>query len=345
MKSKQLDLLIVADSVEGGLGAAACSHARWFSAHGWSVALAAPGVDGAGLASAEAIEVGVPGAAFDALAMLRAAKDLRRVISLRRPVIVHAHGTRSELLVLMAGRRPVVTMHGGGGRVAGQGRASTFARRTARYLAPLPARRAYSAAPVGGRWHTQLLASPRLQSLNTQPVQAMASVPTFLWVGRMDHPKEPETFVRAVAVLARRQTVRGVLLGDGPLLADLKEIAAAERIPVEFMGERADLEVFLASAWAVCLFSGFEGIPFAVQEAMWAARSTILTPLPSLRWFAAESAMYAANVEEAAQAMGDLSRRDVAEQRGLAAAARVRQLISVDDPFTDLLREYEQLRP
>lgn len=65
------------------------------------------------------------------------------------------------------------------------------------------------------------------------------------WVGRMDRPKEPEVFVRAVALLARRQDIRGVLLGDGPLLDAVLTLARAESAPVEFMGEQEDVESFL----------------------------------------------------------------------------------------------------
>jgi glycosyltransferase involved in cell wall biosynthesis len=344
MTHDRLDLLIVADSVQGGLGAAACSHAQWFAQRGWKVVLVAPGVNSVPIpAIIETVEILVPGGASDTRNMLRAARQLRRVMSERAPDLIHAHGTRSELLVLMAGRRPVVTLHGAG-RVPGQSGIGTLVRRTARTLAPLPARKAYSAAPAGGRWQTLLMASPRLRRFDVQSIDAMARIPTFLWLGRLDRPKQPEIFVRAVALAARHQEVRGVVLGDGPLLHAMRRLAEAESAPIEFMGERQDVEPFLASAWAVCLFSAFEGIPFAVQEAMWAGRSTLLSPLPSLCWFAADSALFATNVQQAAEAMGELSRGDLAQHRGLAAATRIRQLISADAPFAHLLEDYGTLR-
>lgn len=341
MSSSRLDLLVVADSCEGGLGASAQEHARWFAGQGWSVMLAGPEASGLSIAGGEATDVPVPGGAADVWSMLIAARHLRSVLRRRRPRVVHAHGTRSHLVTLLAGRVPRVTMHGGG-RVTGQGAVGTVARRAARWSASWLAVRAYSAAPAAGRWRTLLHASPRLRELGQPGPACMAPVPTFLWVGRLDAPKQPHLFVRACALASRRRRLRGVILGDGPWLDDTRELAERLGAPVDVVGASPEVGRAIAESWAVCLFSGFEGVPFAVQEAMWSGRAVVLSPLPSLQWFAGSAATYAEDEDAAAAALVELCERDVAVDRGARAAARARHLLVEDAPFPQLMAEYPQ---
>jgi glycosyltransferase involved in cell wall biosynthesis len=333
-------LLVVADSVEGGLGAAAVAHVRWFAEHGYRAMLAAPG----------ASAVGGPGgrhdtppvaSALDPSAVWRAARDLRRLTRRVQPAVVHAHGTRSQLVCLLAGRRPFVTMHGAGGRVAGQGAVGTAVRRAARRLAARAAVRAYSAAPTGGGWQTLLHASPRLADLRRSAVPE-AAVPTMLWVGRLDEPKRPELFVEACAVASRQRPLRGRLVGDGPARQRLEEQVARLGAPVDVAGAVDDVAAELAAARAVCLFSDFEGVPFAVQEAMWAGRPVVISSLPSLTWFAGDGdgARWADDVATAARALVELADHASAVRAGDAAAGRVRSMLSPDSPFPRLAADY-----
>jgi glycosyltransferase involved in cell wall biosynthesis len=126
------------------------------------------------------------------------------------------------------------------------------------------------------------------------------------------------------------------------MMAACRSLALDLNAPVEFLGERTDVADQLAQASGVCLFSGFEGVPFAVQEAMWVGRPVVLSPLPSLRWFAAGAASYADDAEAAAEAMVQLCDRDIALERGESAAARVRALLSPDAPFPQLMRDYSE---
>ncbi len=234
-----------------------------------------------------------------------------------RPSVVHAHGTRAQLVVLLAGRRPFVTMHGGG-RVEGQGAIAAAVRRLARRVAARLSAQAFSAAPADGRWQTLVHASPLLRDLGQLPVDPTAP-PTFVWLGRLDAPKRPEVFVRACAAAALRQDVVGIVVGDGPMRAGLQQLAAEVRSPVEFVGHRDDVTPYVARARAVCLFSDFEGVPFSIQEAMWAGRPVVLSPLPSLLWFAGDSAAYAASVDQASGRAADPlqpGRRRPARTRG-----------------------------
>ena len=246
MPSPRLDLLVVADHFRGGLGAAAQAHARWFAGRGWSVALAAAAPVAEEIAPAEAVDVAVPAGAADVRGMVAAARQLRAVLRRRRPRFVHAHGTRSQMLTLLAGRVPYVTMHGAG-RVEGQGALGAAVRRTARLLASWLAVRAYSASPAPGRWRTTLHASPSLSGLDRLAASEMADEPTLLWVGRMDAPKRPELFVEACAAAADDLPLRGVMLGGGPRLEEMRALAARLRAPVDVVGESPDVAAHLAA--------------------------------------------------------------------------------------------------
>jgi glycosyltransferase involved in cell wall biosynthesis len=182
---------------------------------------------------------------------------------------------------------------------------------------------------------------PRLNDLS--PFDAEA-VPTFVWIGRLDVPKQPDTFVRACAAAAEVRPLRGVVLGAGEMSADLRASVAALGAPVEFIGETDDVPRFLTRAWGLCLFSGFEGVPFAVQEAMWARRAVVVSPLPTIRWFAADAAIYAADVPSATQALLELCDPDTAVRAGALAGSRVREMLSPEDPFPKLLSVYQRDR-
>jgi glycosyltransferase involved in cell wall biosynthesis len=90
----------------------------------------------------------------------------------------------------------------------------------------------------------------------------------------------------------------------------------------------------------VCLFSDFEGVPFAVQEAMWAGRAVVLSDLPSLRWFAGDSAAYVTDIDSAAAALERLCDPAAARRAGQVASQHVRGLLTPDAPFSQLLTDY-----
>ena len=132
----RLDLLVVADHVGGGLGASAVAHSEWFAARGWAVGLAAPHQSAGQQAGVRRLPLPITGSALDVSAVRAAARELRRLVKETRPAVVHVHGTRSQLLCLLAGRLPYVTMHGAGGRVPGQRAAGTAMRALGRAVAP-----------------------------------------------------------------------------------------------------------------------------------------------------------------------------------------------------------------
>jgi glycosyltransferase involved in cell wall biosynthesis len=97
-------------------------------------------------------------------------------------------------------------------------------------------------------------------------------------VARLVEQKGLDTLVDAVPlVLARHPGVRFVVVGDGPLRADLERRAAG--LPVELLGDRDDVPAQLARFDVFALPSRFEGLCLAVIEAQAAGVPVVATPV------------------------------------------------------------------
>jgi glycosyltransferase involved in cell wall biosynthesis len=102
--------------------------------------------------------------------------------------------------------------------------------------------------------------------------------PVVLAVGRLAAQKGFGTLIEAAA---RWRDIRPepvlVIVGEGPLEAELKEQAAALGLTVEFAGPRTDVPGLLAGAAVFVLPSVWEGQPLVLQEAMRAGVPIVAT--------------------------------------------------------------------
>lgn len=113
------------------------------------------------------------------------------------------------------------------------------------------------------------------QALGLTPEQ-----PVVLTIGRLTHMKAQGQLVDAVPELATRfPGLAVVLLGDGPLRADLVEQAALLGVAdaVRFPGHRPDARLLLAAGDVFVLPSRHEGMPLAALEAMEAGLPVVAT--------------------------------------------------------------------
>lgn len=337
----KVDLLVVADSLEGGLGSSVRRHVRYLADRGWRVAVVAPTGSPHPSGAVHVWQVPMPRSATDIRGVLRAAALTRAFRRQCRPQLVHAHGLRSQLIVVAGGYRPWVTRHGGG-RMRGLAWHVALARRVTEPIAPWFAAQAYSVAPARGRWRTALTASPRLAALRVAPPEAMAEPALFVWVGRLEAPKLPTMFVDAVALAAETVDCCGVMLGSGPLADELQRRIADAAAPVTLLGHQADLAGWYAAARAVCLFSEYEGLPFSVEEAMWCGRPVVASDLPGIRWFAGGCVLYADDSQTAAELLVRLADRAEAATFGAAAARLAHARLNPDDPMPRLEQEYHR---
>ncbi len=328
-------VLVVAESLRGGLGSAAVEHVRRLSAQ-HETALCGPAAD-AFLAPTEAEFLPLePLSALASSVRHGVVGRLARLVTDYRPDIVHAHGLRMFLLTRARHSDVWVTLHGAGDEAA----ASRW-RRTGRagVMAAVPrlATRAFSVFPTGRPgWEFLPHASPVLGDIPDSTGHAGVE---FMWVGRLAEPKRPENFVQALALL--RGQASGVMYGDGARRGDLQRLISETGAAVRLEGSVADVASRLRDARAVVITSDSEGVPFSMQEAMWGGRPVIVSPLPGTRWLGGDAVDYAHSPAEIAAAMESLLDDDVARSRRTASAAQVRSLITPEAPWDHLFELYE----
>jgi glycosyltransferase involved in cell wall biosynthesis len=101
-------------------------------------------------------------------------------------------------------------------------------------------------------------------------------------VGRIEAQKNPVGFVDAVAGLSAGDDVKCVWIGDGALRATMSEEARAKGISLHIDGWRQDVDQRLAGFDVFFLPSLFEGLPFAVLEAMHAGLPVVASEADGL---------------------------------------------------------------
>jgi hypothetical protein len=333
-------LLVVSDSLAGGLGAAVRSQAAWFTARGWDVEVVAPGDGRSPAAPVRHVVTAVPATARDARGMVALRRATADAVSRFRPDVVHCHGLRCFAATRAASfRAPYVTLHGVGG-VPGDPAGYGLVRQAGVSAVPMLAARAFSAAPgIEGRWTFAPHASPALAGLDRLPMPRGDTM-CALWLGRIEEQKRPDVFVRAIADAARRAPVRGVMAGSGALVAETTELVRRLGAPVELVGEADDVAALLAQASVVSVFSRYEALTFAVQEAMWVGRPVVASDLPGIRWLVGDTGALVDGAVAAAEAFVRFAERDVAERAGQEAAARIRSLLDPASPWPQVEQAY-----
>jgi Glycosyl transferases group 1/Glycosyltransferase Family 4 len=325
-------LLIVCETRLGGMAAAVAGQAAWFTDHSWEVTVAAPGRPPT-VGGIHHVDLSIPTTTRSAREMLDAARTLRAIIRRIRPTAVHAHGARAFAVTSasLTGRHHV-TLHGTGSSASdptGWG----LTRRLGVAMMPLVARAAITVAPgTPGSWEFLPHASPRLAEIEESDLP-VGPTPTFLWVAALDPRKRPDLFVMAVAEASRTRPVRGMMAGGGPLTPAIEGLIRSTRADITMVGETSDIAELIRGSTALALFSGHEGVPFALEEGMWGGRTFIATPHPGVTWLGGDAGWYATTIEQIATAMVALSDRAVAQASGRAAAHRVRTLIAPSDPW------------
>lgn len=212
-----------------------------------------------------------------ATSFVTALRDLARRVA---PDVVHGHGLRLAPFVAFAGRRrALVTCHG---------LDPARARRTAAMLRLARVRVAACGEGPRGVLAAVGVASRVLD--NAVPAMpaplgraAVASRfgldPERLLVvspARLTPQKDPVTLVRA---LARARVADAVLIGDGPLDAEVRAAVAREGMDARVVvtGWEPDARAILASADVLGLASLWEGQPTVVLEAMSAGVAVVAT--------------------------------------------------------------------
>lgn len=108
----------------------------------------------------------------------------------------------------------------------------------------------------------------------------------FLFVGSLIPRKNPDVLLEAYALVAKQTTLDLAVVGDGPMMLQLK--AQADRLGissrVHFEGQRENTAVdgYLADAAALVLPSSREGMPIIINEALASGTPVVATRLPGI---------------------------------------------------------------
>jgi glycosyltransferase involved in cell wall biosynthesis len=243
----------------------------------------------------EAARLGVPPLVLTPVVrQISLIKDVRALVALwrlfrrERPDIVHTHSSKAGILGRLAARLarvPVIvhTVHGWPfhtetGRLD-RGIYMWLERRMARFTDRLIAVSAKDiesgvAARIGDRArYTMVPNGVELSELLAveRTLPSLENVRVIGGIMRLVPQKDPQTFVRAAALVASRlPDTRFEIAGGGPLKDELERLAGELGLNgnFEFLGIRRDLTDLLASFDIFVATSLWEGLPRAVVEAM-----------------------------------------------------------------------------
>jgi glycosyltransferase involved in cell wall biosynthesis len=143
--------------------------------------------------------------------------------------------------------------------------------------------------------------------------------------------------LRALAhVRTRRPGIRAAIVGEGPLEAELRALAASLQLGdrVDFVGFRHDIENVYADARVFVLASASEGLPVAMLEAMSAGLPPVVSEVGETGGFVRNGEngflFPPGDVEALAGVLETLlGDESLQEAVGLAAAREVRARVSV----------------
>jgi glycosyltransferase involved in cell wall biosynthesis len=358
-------VLHVTQPTEAGVGGFVSAVIADQSARGWSVTLASPDRANLPLAAREA------GATFHPWPATRApgpsvaveVRRLKAILDSVRPDLVHLHASKAGLAGRLAlrGSLPTIFQPNAWSFEALAGPLRTVAiaweRLSARWAdvvvcVSAKERERGVAAGIRSEWRiipngvdlSALTEASNAERADARVRLGLPATPVAVCVGRLSRQKGQDVLLDAwPAVLKRVPSALLVLVGDGPDEARLRSLGSAR---VRFAGGRDDVPTWLAAADVVALPSRWEGMSFAMLEAMARGRSVVATDVGGAAEALGEEAGAVVPPEQPAPLADALAARladpkkAAAEGRaGRLRAERSHSLAQSLDSIADLYRE------
>ena len=161
--------------------------------------------------------------------------------------------------------------------------------------------------------------------------------------GRLTAQKGFDVFVEAIRQLVvERVPVSAVIAGEGPERTALE--AAADGLPVELRGFVTDMAEFHAELGAFCLPSRWEGLPFALLEAMMSGLPCVASDVGDVGLALDEAGVVVPPDDPAAlaAALGGLARSPVRRRElGTLAHRRAMQRYRVETMVAETADAYD----
>ena len=244
------------------------------------------------------------------------------VVTAHNPALPHHYGLKGRLLATVVNGRPDAWI------VLSDRNRALLARDRVR-------RRSIHIVPPGlplARFNAALPRDAARQALNVRAEAFIVGT-----VGRLSQQKRHDVLIRALSMLTDViPELHLVILGDGELNAETKHLAT-ELMPgrVTLAGYRADVPTLLEAFNIFAMSSDFEGLPFALLEAMAASRAIVTTDVQG----AGEAARHGREAlvvprrdpQALASAIATLARdKDLARRLGQAARERFEAEFTAD---------------
>lgn len=149
--------------------------------------------------------------------------------------------------------------------------------------------------------------------------------PLVLYAGALSEEKRPDLAVQVVAACSRKTTL--VMAGDGPLRAEVAELAQAKLADrAHLVGQVADLSSYLQAADVVLLPSDTEGLPGVAIEAGMTGIPVVATDVGWIREIIVDGRTGFVVPPGVVAPLANAIDRAVSERDALGAAARSRCL-------------------
>jgi glycosyltransferase involved in cell wall biosynthesis len=274
--------------------------------------------------------------------------------------LIHVHGDSSALVCLkLLGRRPtVITLHGshllrrsGGlqGRAVRAGLRRAFGR-AARVIAVSESELELARSLRVGSVRLVLNGVPERKAVSAGERRSAREglgldedAIAVLFAGELSERKQPLQLAEALRRAHEADPrIVGIFAGDGPLSGALDSLAGEAVRP---LGSRDDVDALLAAADIFALPSLWEGLPYAVLEALAAGVPVLASDGPGNPDAVGEAgALFpAGDVEAMTNALLGLTKSpELRESLGEAGAARARERFSLDRMVEQTAAVYEE---
>ncbi|MEV0231181.1 glycosyltransferase [Nonomuraea sp. NPDC050786] len=293
----------------------------------------------------------------DLLRCLRGFARLVRILRNVRPQVLHAYLFECRLLGAPAARLAGVPVMVAGWRNSGEPRRRSVLalERAAGWMADHVVANAVAVAEDA----RTVLKSPahklsviynglRPRAFDAAEPQVVdTDLPVVLCVASLTSQKGHSFLLEAAALLRRRsRPCTFVLIGEGPERRCLSELARESGVDARFLGERSDVQPFLARADVVVLPSLWEGMSNAVMEAMAMGRPIVATAVGGTPELLEDRGVLVPARDAGALADGIarvVDDPDLAAALGRAARAWARKNLDVDAMVDQHIELYRRL--
>jgi glycosyltransferase involved in cell wall biosynthesis len=105
-----------------------------------------------------------------------------------------------------------------------------------------------------------------------------------VFIGRLTKIKRPDRLIEVSEIVKRSNPdIEFLVVGDGDLAIEMKEAAAAQKLPMRFLGWRSDIPTVLAASDLLILTSDNEAVALTLIEASQAGLPVVTTPAGSVQ--------------------------------------------------------------